>query len=218
MSGPYVPRHFEERQLGVLHDAIRANPFGTIVTQGPDGLIASHVPFVLDEDDGESGTLLFHLAKANPQWRAVRPETEALAIFLGPHAYVSPTSYPTQRETGKVVPTWNYIAVHAYGPLEVYDDPDGLQAFVTRLTAIHERASAEPWSPSDAPADFIETQLKGIVGLRMPIRRILGKWKVGQNRPEADRRGAIAALENSEFPSDRATAKAMRAALDRDHR
>lgn len=210
----YLPPHFEERDIAKLHDAIRAYSFATIVIESPNGLIASHVPVLLDAALGEFGTLLFHVAKPNPQWSAVTPETEALAIFLGPHAYVSPSWYPTRNESGKVVPTWNYIAVHAYGPLEIFHDAAALRDLVTRLTAAHEGDRPEAWAPSDAPAGFIESQLRGIVGLRMPIRRLLGKWKVGQNRPEADRRGAIAALETSPHASDRATAAAMRAALD----
>jgi transcriptional regulator len=133
---------------------------------------------------------------------------------LGPHAYVSPSWYPTKRESGKVVPTWNYVAVHAYGPLEIITAPDALRDLVTRLTTVHEANMPAPWSPSDAPAEFIDGQLRAIVGLRMPIRRLTGKWKVSQNRPEPDRLGAIVALEASPNASDRATAAEMRAALE----
>jgi transcriptional regulator len=206
----YVPAHFEQRDIARLHEAIREYPFGTVVIAGDDGLIASHVPILLDPGPGEFGTLLFHLARPNPQWRAVTPEREALAIFLGPNAYVSPSTYATKRENGKVVPTWNYIAIHAYGTLETFDDVEELRALVTRLTATHERGRAEPWAPSDAPAAYIDAQLRGIVGLRMPIRRLLGKWKLGQNRPEADRSSASEALERSDSESDRATGEAMR--------
>jgi transcriptional regulator len=210
VSAPYVPPHFEENDDARLHAAMREYPFGTIVTSGPDGLIASHLPFLLEPEYGEHGRLWFHFARPNPQWRAVTAQTEALAIFLGPHAYVSPSWYATQRETGKVVPTWNYLAVHAYGPLEVFEDPETLRDLVTRLTAAHEGALPEPWKPSDAPGDYIATQLRGIVGLRMPIRRLYGKWKMSQNRPSADRAGAIEALETSERADDRATAEIMR--------
>jgi transcriptional regulator len=209
----YIPAHFEERDVAKLHAAIIAYPFGTIVIDSPSGLIPSHVPIMLEPERGELGSLLFHVAKANPQWRAVTPETEALAIFLGPHAYVSPSWYPTKRESGKVVPTWNYVAVHAYGPLEIITEPDALRDLVTRLTAEHEANMPAPWAPADAPAEFIDGQLRAIVGLRMPIRRLAGKWKVGQNRPEPDRLGAIAALEASPIASDRATAAEMRSRL-----
>lgn len=210
----YIPAHFEERDAAKLHAAILAYPFGTIVIDSPSGLLPSHVPIMLEPDRGELGSLLFHVAKANPQWRSVTPQTEALAIFLGPHAYVSPSWYPTKRESGKVVPTWNYVAVHAYGPLEIIQDPAELRALVTRLTAVHEANVPTPWSPADAPAEFIDGQLRAIVGLRMPIRRLAGKWKLGQNRPEADRLGAIAALEASPNAGDRVTAAEMRAALE----
>lgn len=210
----YIPAHFEERDVAKLHDAIRAYPFATIVIAGPNGLIPSHVPVLLDASRGELGTLLFHVAKPNPQWSAVTPQTEALAIFLGPHAYVSPSWYATTRESGKVVPTWNYVAVHAYGPLEVFHDAEELRDLVTRLTAMHEGDGPEAWSPSDAPREFIDGQLRAIVGLRMPITRLVGKWKVSQNRPKADRLSATAALEASADASDRATAAEMRAALE----
>lgn len=210
----YVPAHFEERDVAKLHGAIRAHSFATIVIDGPAGLVPSHVPVLLDPEQGKLGTLLFHVAKPNPQWSAVTPETEALAIFLGPHAYVSPSWYATKRESGKVVPTWNYVAVHAYGPLEVFHDLEALRDLVTRLTAMHEGERPDAWSPSDAPREFIDGQLRAIVGLRMPITRLVGKWKVSQNRPEADRLGAISALEASADASDRATAAEMRAALE----
>jgi len=209
VSAPYLPPHFEENDLARLHAAIVAYPFGTVVINGSEGLVASHVPILLEREHGEMGRLLFHFARPNPQWRLVGPETEALAIFLGPHAYVSPSWYATTRESGKVVPTWNYLAVHAYGPLEIFEDEASLRDLVTRLTATHEQGREQPWSPSDAPGDFISTQLRGIVGLRMPIRRIYGKWKMSQNRPDADRSGAIDALRDSERPDDRKTAAIM---------
>jgi transcriptional regulator len=215
VSAPYVPPHFEESDVARLHAAMREFPFGTVVLNGPDGLVASHVPILIEPEWGEFGRLLFHFARPNPQWRLVRPETEALAIFLGPHTYVSPSWYATKRETGKVVPTWNYVAIHAYGPLEVFEDPESLRDLVTRLTAAHEANLPEPWKPSDAPDDFIATQLRGIVGLRMPIARLYGKWKMSQNRPAADRDGAIDALTASERPDDRATADVMREVRDR---
>ncbi len=210
MNAPYIPPHFEEHDLARLHAAIVAYPFGTVVQSGPDGLVASHVPILLEPGQGDFGRLLFHFARPNPQWRLVQPETEALAIFLGPHAYVSPSWYATKVESGKVVPTWNYLAVHAYGPLEVFEDEPSLRDLVTRLTAEHERRFAERWSPSDAPDDFVSTQLRGIVGLRLPIRRLYGKWKMSQNRPPADRAGARRALADSEREADRATARIMR--------
>jgi transcriptional regulator len=210
LNAPYVPPHFEEWDVARLHAAMRDRPFGTIVVNGADGLIASHVPILVETEPAPYGALLFHVARPNPQWRAVAAETEALAIFLGPHAYISPSWYATTRETGKVVPTWNYLAIHAYGPLEVFEDAASLRELVTRLTAIHERGQSNPWAPSDAPEDYIATQLRAIVGLRMPIRRLYGKWKMSQNRPDADRSGAMEALEKSDRAEDRAVAAIMR--------
>jgi transcriptional regulator len=146
-----------------------------------------------------------HVAGANPQWQAV-PIGEALAVFMGPDAYVTPSWYAAKRETGKVVPTWNYIAVHAYGPVEFFQEPQRLLAAVTRLTNIHEHPRAEPWAVSDAPADFIAAQLCGIVGVRIPVTRFEGKRKMSQNRPEADRIRVAAGLAASEDPGDREVA------------
>jgi transcriptional regulator len=189
----YNPPHFKEDRVSVLHAAIRAAGLATLVTTGPDGLVAGHIPFLLDPEPAPFGTLHGHLARGNPQGHS-DSDGEALAIFLGPDAYVTPSYYATKRETGKVVPTWNYVAIHAYGKLEFCDDADWLLALVTRLTRRHEAGRAAPWEASDAPADFIRGQLKGIIGFAMPIARLEGKWKMSQNRPEADRAGAAEGL------------------------
>ena len=191
----YVPPHFAEDSLPVLHDAIRAAGLATLVTNGPDGLIGSPLPLMLDAEAGPYGTLYGHLARANPQWRAFDPATEALAMFTGPNAYITPSWYQTKRETGKVVPTWNYITIHAYGPVTFFEDATELLDVVTRLTARHEADRATPWATSDAPAPFIQSQIKGIVGFRMPITRLQGKWKMSQNRPAPDREGVVAGLQ-----------------------
>jgi len=190
----YVPPHFKEPDLAVLHETIRQAGLATLVSLGPDGLIASHVPMLLDADAGPYGTLIGHLAKPNPQGRGVAPGVDALAIFLGPDFYVTPNWYATKREHGKVVPTWNYVAIHAHGPLEFFDDPDQLLEVVTRLTDRHEGARPAPWAVSDAPADFVRAHLKGIVGFRLAITRLDGKWKMSQNRPQADRIGVADGL------------------------
>jgi transcriptional regulator len=189
----YVPPHFAEDRLDVLQDAIRRTGLSNLVTVGPDGLMASPLPLMLDATDGPYGTLYGHLAKANPQWR-VTPAVDALAIFMGPDAYVSPGWYETKRETGKVVPTWNYITVHASGPVSFFEDATELLDVVTRLTERHEAGRTDPWAVSDAPAPFVASQLKGIVGFRMPIRVLQGKWKLSQNRPLADRLGVAAGM------------------------
>ena len=190
----YVPPHFKQSDLTVLHDAIRSSGLATLVSLGADGLIASHVPLMLDAEAGPNGTLIGHLAKGNPQWRSVTAGVEALAIFQGPDAYITPSWYATKREHGKVVPTWNYVAIHAYGPIEFFSDADELLDVVTKLTNRFERPRAAPWAVDDAPPDFIQAHLKGIVGFRMPITRIDGKWKMSQNRPAADRTGVAEGL------------------------
>jgi transcriptional regulator len=191
----YVPPLFKEDRIDVLHAAIRASGLATLVTLTADGLIASHVPMLLDPEPAPYGTLLGHVARPNPQARGAVAGVQALAIFQGPDAYVTPSWYATKRENGKVVPTWNYVTIHAYGPVEFFDAPDRLRAIVTRLTEREEAARAEPWAVSDAPADFIEVMLRGIVGFALPIVRLEGKWKMSQNRPAEDRAGVVAGLE-----------------------
>ena len=200
----YVPPLFKEERVGVLHDAMRGAGLATLITNTAAGLIASHVPMLLDLEPAPYGTLIGHLARPNPQGRGAIGE--ALAIFQGPEAYITPSWYATKRETGKVVPTWNYVAVHAYGPAEFFEDADRLRAVVTRLTDLHERPRAEPWAVSDAPEPFVQAQLRGIVGIRMPITRFDGKRKMSQNRSVADRAGVAANLAESESPTDRAVA------------
>jgi transcriptional regulator len=210
----YVPTHFQEDRVDVLHALIREHPLAALVTLGSDGLFASHIPLEIDSDPAPIGTLRGHVARGNPQWRDFRPETEALAIFQGPTSYVSPSWYPTKRETGKVVPTWNYAVVHARGPLVVHDDPAWLGALVRRLTAGQERRFAEPWQVGDAPAEFIERQLKAIVGIEIPLARLDGKWKMSQNRTPADREGVVRNLGQLGDDESRAVAALVRATLD----
>ena len=202
----YVPRHFAEERTVVLHAAIERAEFGTLVTLGAEGLIATHLPLLLEPADGPLGTLYGHVARANSQWRDHVADVQALAIFLGPHAYVSPAWYATK---SKVVPTWNYLAVHAYGPLRTYDDPVRLRAHVERLTRRQESARGDPSRVTGQPDAFIASMLKAIVGVEIPIQRLEGKWKMSQNRPEADRLGAMAALSASENPADQAVAAIM---------
>ncbi|HXA22125.1 MAG TPA: FMN-binding negative transcriptional regulator [Acetobacteraceae bacterium] len=191
----YVPPLFKEDRIDVLHAAIRSAGLATLVTLTADGLIASHVPMLLDSDPAPYGTLLGHVARPNPQARGAVPGVQALAIFQGPDAYITPSWYATKRANGKVVPTWNYVTIHAYGPVEFFDDTERLRSIVTRLTEREELARAEPWAVTDAPADFIDGMLKGIVGFALPIARLEGKWKMSQNRPAQDRAGVVAGLE-----------------------
>jgi len=199
----YRPAQFDETRLPVLHAAMRAAGLAILVTGGEAGLQASHLPLLLDADEGPHGTLLGHLARPNPQWRDAAGQP-AMAIFSGLDAYVSPSAYPTKRETGMVVPTWNYIAIHAHGVLEVEEDPARLRALVARLTERHEAGRAAPWRIDDAPEAFIQKQLRGIVGITLRITRLEGKWKMSQNRNPADRAGVATSLAASDDPTERA--------------
>lgn len=192
----YLPPQFREDDVSILHQAIRESQLATLVTFGADGLTASHLPVLLSPEPGPLGTLIGHLSRANPQWQSFADRVPALAIFLGLDAYVTPSWYATKRETGKVVPTWNYVSVHAYGTLRTFDDPDRLLELVTSLTSLHEGTRAEPWAVADAPPEFIQSQLKGIVGLELPIDRLEGKWKMSQNRPAEDCAGVVDGLDH----------------------
>ena len=194
----YIPAYFAETRIPVLHDAIRANGFATLVTMTEDGLAASHIPLLIDPSPAPYGTLIGHLARANPQAKAAIGD--ALAMFLGPNGYITPSYYATKRETGKAVPTWNYTAIHASGPLRFIADKHELLDLVTRLTVHHETPRAEPWAVSDAPADFVDTMLNGIAGFALTIAKLEGKWKMGQNRPAADRAGVVAGLREDGRP------------------
>ena len=190
----YVPEHFAEHRVEAQHAAMRRIGFATLVTTGPAGIEASHVPMLLDPEPAPLGTLIGHIARDNPQWRQAGGG-EALAIFLGANAYVSPSWYPSKPKSGsRVVPTWNYVAVHARGPIAWFDDAARLEALVTRLTALHEAGRAAPWAVADAPRDYLAAMLKAIVGFAIPIARLEGKWKLSQNRPPEDRAGVADAL------------------------
>lgn len=206
----YNPPHFRENDRAALDAHIRRAAFATLVTTGADGVIVSHLPMLVDPDPAPGGSLIGHIARANPQWRASDLEKPALAIFMGPQAYVSPSWYPGKKEHGKVVPTWNYAVVHVTGRLSVSEDPDVVLDIVQRLTTEHEAGLAQPWKVSDAPADFVRAQLKGIVGLRLEIATVEGKMKLSQNRPEADRAGVVAGLEARGDAASRTVAERMR--------
>jgi len=196
----YIPRPNEEKRLPVMHALMVAHPLATLVTLGTAGLFASHIPLVLEADGSEFGLLRGHIARANSQWRDVNPAVDALAIFAGHQHYISPTWYPGVKEHGREVPTWNYAVVHAYGPLRIIEDEAWLLRFVEKLTDIHEAGSPAPWKVSDAPEDYIKSQLKAIVGVELPIRRLEGKWKVSQNRTVRDRQGVIEGLTKLNTP------------------
>lgn len=191
----YLPTPFKEDRLKVLHDAIQQAGLAMLVTTGHDAPDVSHLPLMLDPSQGAYGTLYGHMARANDQWRTALPGQPALAVFTGPESYVSPSCYPGKAVHGRVVPTWNYVAVHARGALRVFDDAKELLDIVSRLTERHEAGREQPWQASDAPADFMASQLRAIVGFAVQIDRIEGKWKMSQNRSLADRDGVVAALE-----------------------
>ena len=198
----YQPPHFREDRIEVQHDLIRAHPLGLLITAGPGGLMANPIPFVLDAAASERGTLRAHLARANPQWRDLGAVEECLVVFQGPQAYVTPSWYATKQETGKVVPTWNYATVHAWGRPQVMEGEGWLRSQIDALTAQKEEARALPWQVADAPEPFVSAQIKGIVGIEVPIARIEGKWKVSQNRPVADRAGVFHGLQAEGGPQD----------------
>jgi transcriptional regulator len=205
----YVPPAFRQTDLPALHREIGNCRLATLVSHGENGLQASHLPLLLRPEEGRYGTLYGHLARANPHWQVLAEGTEALVMFNGPDAYVSPSWYPAKAEHGKVVPTWNYIAVHAYGRAEVFDDAERLRSLLAGLTERHEGPRPQPWAVDDAPQDYIAGMLRAVVGFALPIERLEGKWKLGQNRSEADRRGVHDGLANSTEPRDRDLAQRM---------
>ncbi len=190
----YLPSSFAEPRTEVMHDLIESHPLGALITASPSGLFATHIPFVLDRSAGRYGTLRGHVARANPHHRLEPPEPEALVIFMGPNAYVSPSLYPSKAEHGRVVPTWNYAVVHATGRVRFVDDPGFVRRNVEALTLRHEAAREPRWSIHDAPPEYIQALTRAIVGVEIPITRLEGKWKMSQNREARDAEGVAAGL------------------------
>lgn len=191
----YQPPHHREDRREVQHALIRNHPLGLLISSGEDGLMANPIPFRLAKADEGLGTLQAHMARANPQWRALAAGAEVLIVFQGADHYITPSWYETKRETGKVVPTWNYAIVQVRGTVRVIEDSQWVRAQVDRLTDGHESKRMIPWAVGDAPDDFITAQLKGIVGIEVQITAIEGKWKVSQNRNDADRRSVAEGLD-----------------------
>jgi transcriptional regulator len=196
----YLPEPFDEQRVPLLHEMMREFPLGALVWRSPDGLTAEHLPFDIDPDPAPYGTLRAHVARANPVWQALQAGVPAMVIFQGPQGYVTPSWYETKRDSGQVVPTWNYMVVHAHGTPRVIEDAAWLRALVERVSARHEGQRALPWHVDDAPAAWLELQLQLIVGLEMPIERLLGKWKLSQNKTEADRAGVARGLAAESSP------------------
>lgn len=197
----YLPAHFEESRAEVLHALMREHPLGLLVTPlqpepggDPAPIAANALPFHFDASRGPHGTLRAHVARANPVWHTARTDADALVVFQGPQTYVSPGWYATKRDTGKVVPTWNYVLVEARGRLVVHDDAAWVHALVSTLTDTHEATQPKPWKVTDAPADYIAATLRAIVGIEVELTSLQGKWKVSQNRSEADRAGVVQGL------------------------
>ena len=191
----YQPVHFVESDLPTLHALIRAHPLGLLISADSDDLQANPIPFLIDPNAGQHGTLLAHVALANTQWQHLQNGAKALVVFQGSDAYVTPSWYETKKEHGKVVPTWNYVSVQVRGRVKIIDDRAWLHSQLTALTAQHEGARPDVWSIDDAPAPFIEMQKRAIIGIEMEITDIAGKWKVSQNRTLPDRAGVAAGLQ-----------------------
>jgi transcriptional regulator len=197
----YQPDHFRVADLPEMHALMRARPLATLVSAGSLGLYATHLPTVL-RDDGPYGVIECHLARANPHWKDLAEGNEALMIFQGPEGYITPNWYPSKADHGKVVPTWNYAVVHAYGRPEVMEDRNWLRRHVTELTAQQETNEVKPWALSDAPESFIEAMLRGIVGFRFAFTQLEGKWKMSQNRQATDRNGVVGGLRTRQQGDD----------------
>jgi transcriptional regulator len=212
----YIQRQFEEMRVEVLHELIRQHPFGMIVTLHDEGLNANHLPFEVDPAPAPFGTLRAHVARGNPVWRDFSTEVAALMVFQGPQSYITPSWYATKQETGKVVPTYNYMAVHASGPMRIVDDPVWLRGLVERLTDRFEASRPAPWKLTDAPADYMEKQLQAIVGIEIPLTKLVGKWKLNQNRSEMDRAGVADGLRETGDANGLAMADAIQQSLRTD--
>ncbi len=206
----YDVEAFRETRVEVLQALIKAHPLATLVVTTSQGLEANHIPLLMDPAPTPYGTLRGHVARANPVWRTFTADAEALAVFQGPQGYITPSWYPSKAEHGKVVPTWNYAVVHAHGPLKIYEDAEWLRALVTRLTSSQESPRAAPWRVTDAPDDYVNTMLKAIVGIEIPVSRLQGKWKMSQNRLPRDRDGVVGALESQGDTASRSLLGAMR--------
>lgn len=205
----YVPSHFAETRTEVMHELIRSHAMGTLVTLDDGGLNANHVPFEIVAGEGEFGVLRAHVARANPVWKNFSATVDAMVVFQGPQAYITPSWYETKKTDGRVVPTYNYISVHAYGAMRAIENAAWLREFVGRLTDRYEATRPAPWAVDDAPAEYVDKLLHAIVGIEIPIKRLVGKWKVSQNRPAVDRARVVAGLTESGSDEALAMAKAV---------
>jgi transcriptional regulator len=207
----YIPQHYEEADIAVLHALMRSHPLGAWVSESGGALVVNHIPFLVDSSRGEFGTLVGHVARANGIWHSFSKTVTSVVVFQGPQTYITPSWYPTKQAHGKAVPTWNYAVVHAHGIPAVIEDKEWLLEHVRQLSEVHESERPKPWAVSDAPPDFIQSLLNGIVGVEIPITRIEGKWKTSQNRSQADKLGIVAGLdEHNDDNSRKMSALVMR--------
>jgi transcriptional regulator len=196
----YLPESFEETRVESMHDLIRCYPLATLVTLSSGSLNANHIPFYLSENPQPFGTLQGHVARSNPLWRNLSSDIEALVVFHGPEAYISPSWYATKRETDRVVPTWNYVVVHAYGTLRSIEDAHWIRLHLDNLTAHQESEFSEPWKVADAPTEFLDEMINAIVGIEMVITKLTGKWKISQNQSKSNKAGVINGLRERSGP------------------
>jgi len=210
----YLPAHFKESRIEVLHALMRAHPLAALITVCDSGLVANHIPVETLSEPAPHGLIRGHIARANPLWREYRPDTEVLAIFQGPQAYISPSFYPSKQLTGEVVPTWNYAVVHAHGTLRFFEDSTWLRALVERLTDGHESVRAQPWKVGDAPTPYIKKMLSAIVGFEFTVARLTGKWKISQNHTVANRQGVVRGLNATGDPDSVEIADLIKSPLE----
>jgi transcriptional regulator len=204
----YLPPHFSEQRPDELHRLIAEHPLGALVTHSTSGLDANHLPFELEPARGSLGTLIAHVARANPVWQDLPNGSAVMVLFSGPHGYISPSWYPSKHETHRQVPTWNYEVVHVHGQLRILDDEKSVRGIVGKLTRRHEATEPTPWKMSDAPRDYMTEMLSKIVGIEVEITRLVGKRKLSQNKAASDQAGAIEALQQRD-------ASALAAAMER---
>lgn len=210
----YMPALFEQTDPAAIADLVAEHPLGALVTLGPEGLVADHIPFLLRPGESTEFALVGHVARNNALWQVPSGERDVLVIFQGPTAYITPNWYQTKAETHQVVPTYNYLVVHVHGRLVIHDEPKWIRAVVGRLTQAMESSNVSPWKMGDAPAAFVEDQLTRVVGIEIPISRIEAKWKASQNRPIADQAGVVAGLGERNRAGDPAMRDTIRKRLE----
>ncbi len=210
----YLPNHFEEHDVAKLHAVISQHPLATWIVCADEQLEINHIPFLLDKNRGKHGTLVGHVARANPIWQRLTAECPSAILFHGEQSYISPSWYPSKQKHHKAVPTWNYIVVHAHGTARAIEDRDWLRSHVTQLSDKHESVQGEPWHISQAPGDYLDKMLSEIVGIEIPIDKLIGKFKLSQNRSTEDQRGIVSGLQSTDDGTSLAMAELIRHRLD----